>query len=80
MPFPETGNGRKDSRTTKFREYLEAQLKDPEFKQEYDTLEFEYLVKQLLITIRTDPKAVWRVIVKRLRNHKRGACLNRKTS
>jgi len=39
---------------TSFREYLNEQLKDPEFKAEWDALEPEYNIKLALINARRD--------------------------
>ena len=37
---------------TNFKDYLREQMKDPEFKKEYDALEVEYAIKQAMIDAR----------------------------
>ena len=35
-----------------FKDYLNEQMKDPEFKKEYDALDVEYAIKQAMIDAR----------------------------
>lgn len=37
---------------SEFREFLNEQMQDPEFKREYDALEAEYSIKQAIIDAR----------------------------
>ena len=37
---------------TSFKDYLNEQMKDPEFKKEYDALDVEYTIKQAMIDAR----------------------------
>ncbi|MBR3504074.1 MAG: helix-turn-helix domain-containing protein [Clostridia bacterium] len=37
---------------TNFKDYLREQMKDPEFKKEYDALEVEYAIKQAMLDAR----------------------------
>ena len=37
---------------TSFKNYLNEQMKDPEFKKEYDALDVEYTIKQAMIDAR----------------------------
>ena len=37
---------------TNFKDYLREQMKDPEFKKEYDALEVEYAIKQVMLDAR----------------------------
>ncbi len=39
---------------TKFDDYLNEQLKDPEFKDEYDALELEFSIMQAMIDARQE--------------------------
>ena len=49
-----------------FIDFLEEQLKNPEFRKEYEALELEYAVKHLLIHLRTDIKAILNALFKRI--------------
>lgn len=51
----------------KLRDYLAAQLKGLDFKRKYDALWLEYVIKQLLIDLRTDLKAIVSVLMNRFK-------------
>ncbi|WKZ25642.1 MAG: helix-turn-helix transcriptional regulator [bacterium] len=52
-------------KNTDFREYLEEQLKDPEFKKEWDRLEPAYQAQRALIRARIDAKMSQRQLAKK---------------
>lgn len=52
-------------KNTDFREYLEEQLKNPEFKKEWDRLEPAYQAQRALIRARIDAKMSQRQLAKK---------------
>lgn len=52
-------------KNTDFREYLAEQLKDPEFKREWDRLEPAYQAQRALIRARIDAKMSQRQLAKK---------------
>lgn len=49
-----TNIGHEEERMTKFNDFLEEELKNPEFKAEYDALEPEYAIIQAMIDARKE--------------------------
>ena len=52
-------------KTTSFEEYLAEQLKDPEFKAEYDALEPEFAIVQAMIDARKNSGITQKELSKR---------------
>lgn len=51
----------------KFEVFLAETLKNPACRKEYDALEPEYALKQLLIDLRTNLKAIGNALIRRFR-------------
>lgn len=56
-------------KNTDFREYLEEQLKDPEFKKEWDRSEPAYQAQRAMIRARIDAKMSQRDLAKKSKNY-----------